>query len=74
MSNAAKFKIISIQKLSEASGISYSKIYNNLREQYASLTDNEKAEICNALYSELKPFSKIMGMKITIERTKSPGS
>lgn len=64
------YKIISVRKLSESSGINYSKIYANMINRYENntLTDMEKTKLCNALYAELEALSTFLGVKIILKR------
>lgn len=64
----AKYKIISLRKLSKESKIDYAKIYNNLSGRYESLTVNEQTRLSNSLCEEVTEFFKIMGFKLKLER------
>lgn len=63
-----KYKVISLKKLSEASGIDYAKLYNALSGRYNSLSVNEKTALCNAAYEELDDFFKFLGFQMKLTR------
>jgi len=66
---AGKFKVVSLKRLSEKTKIPYQKIYDNLViQRYASLDENEKTMLSNALFEETKKLWKELGFKVKLER------
>ena len=61
-------KIISLRRLSKATGIEYMKLYNTLNDRYSSLSENEKTEIANAAIAELTPFFDFLGFTMKMIR------
>ncbi len=67
--NKGDFAIISLNFLSELTGITYTRLYSNwVLKAYDSITDNEKTTLANAMFAEVKKAFKVLGFKITIER------
>jgi hypothetical protein len=65
----AKYRIISLRKLSEASKIDYYKLYRNLcGDTINSLTPNDKATLANVAQAEMREFFKFLGLRIKFER------
>lgn len=63
-----KYKLISLRRLSEKSGIDYQKIYNSLNNKYNGLDANERAILCNVAYEETEEFFKELGFQVNLKR------
>lgn len=60
-SKLASFELISVRVLAEKAGIDYSKLYNNLKGTYASLTDQQKTMLFNIIQDEVTKAVSVLG-------------
>ena len=65
------FKMISLRVVADKSGVDYSKIYHNLKGTYASLTDQERTIMFNAMYNEFEKASAVLGFTTDGRRIKA---
>lgn len=56
-------KIISLRDLSKASGVPYSRLYDNLRGFIGTLTPNEKTVLANTIFERSIDLYKFLGYK-----------
>ena len=69
MAQKQHYRIISLRILCELAGIPYSKVRNTIASiypRYNSLTDNEKTQLSNKLFTEVQKIFKDMGCRIKI--------
>lgn len=64
----AEYKIISIRKLSEVSGVPYGKLWGNLSGRVSSLDANEKTVLCNTVYAEMEDLFDFLGFEMKLKR------
>lgn len=71
MAQEDKFKIVSLKYWSEITSIGYFKLRDNfVTRKYNSLKANEKTQLANALFSEVKKIFSELGFEITIRKFK----
>jgi hypothetical protein len=65
--NEGKFnahKYFNMKLVSTITGINQDKIYNNLKGEYDSFTDQDKKQIAAALIPAVKSFFKLLGYAV----------
>lgn len=68
-----QYKIISLRKLSEQSGIGRMRVYDNLRGRYQTLTVDDQTMLANTLYEEVNLLMNALGFELgKIRRVKCP--
>lgn len=62
--------IFSLKKLSDLASVDYNKLYHANAGTYNSLTDNDRARLYNALFTEFEKASAILGFTVDGKRIK----
>lgn len=62
--------LFSLKKLSDLSKVEYNKLYHANTGTYNSLTDNDRARLYNALFTEFERASASLGFTVEGKRIK----
>jgi hypothetical protein len=64
------YKFFNFKRVIDQTGIQQDKLYNNLKNEYHSLTDEDKKNIANVLMPPIKQLIKMLGYAVEFNRKK----
>lgn len=65
------YKIINFKKVIDETGLNQDKVYNNLKGEYSSFTDEDIKKIVNVLVPKLTDVFKTLGYDLRFEKHKN---
>lgn len=64
------YKFFNFKRVIDRTGIQQDKLYNNLKNEYHSLTDEDKKNIASVLMPPIKQLFKMLGYAVEFTRKK----